>query len=129
MNCQFARGKMDNLKSLPVVPRLIFTLKQEKEIWRLTEVTVAAHVPLTDPDYLKGLRKQQNEANEAQAQSRVTIIAAAETGYAAKHADRGYTCTLATLFAQEPDARRKEKAADSSILARPMKNGTAIASH
>lgn len=96
--------KDGQLESLPVVPRLIFTLRQEKEIWRLTEVTVAAHVPLTDPDYLKGLRKQQNDANEAQAQSRVSIIAAAETGYVAKHADRGYACTLATLFAQDPEA-------------------------
>src|ERR1700674_218489 len=35
---------------LPVVPRLIFTMTQEKEIWRLTEATLAAHVPLTDPE-------------------------------------------------------------------------------
>lgn len=87
---------------LPVVPRLIFTLKQEKETWRLTEVTAAAHVPLTDPDYLKGLRKQQNESNESAAQNRVTVIALAEKGYAARHPDRGYTCTLATLLASEP---------------------------
>ena len=58
--------KDGQLQPLPVVPDLTFTLKQEKEIWRLTEVTAAAHVPLTDPDYLKGLRKQQNEANESQ---------------------------------------------------------------
>jgi hypothetical protein len=88
-------------QSLPVVPRLIFTLMQEKEIWRLTEITVAAHVPLTDPDYLRGLRKKQDEANESAAQMRVTMIAAAETGYAAKHPDGGYTCALSTLFARD----------------------------
>lgn len=91
-------------QSLPVVPRLIFTLKQEKEIWRLTEVTVAAQIPLTDPDYLKELRREQNEANETAAQSRVRIIANSETSYAAEHPDVGYTCTLATLFPQEPPA-------------------------
>src|SRR5215467_1271823 len=41
---------------LPVVPSLIFRLKQESEIWTLAEVTVAAHMPLTDPDYLKAQR-------------------------------------------------------------------------
>src|SRR4029077_7824878 len=48
-------------QSLSLVPRLIFTFKQEAEIWRLTGVTAAAHVPLTDPDYLKGLRKGRGE--------------------------------------------------------------------
>ncbi len=86
------------------MPQLIFTLRQEKEIWRLTEVTAAVHAPLTDPDYLKGLRKDQNEANEIAAQNRVISIATAETNYAAQHPDRGYVCTLATLSAPEPGA-------------------------
>ena len=88
-------------ESLPVVPRLIFTMTKEEDIWRLTEVTVAAHVPLTDPDYLKELRKEQDAANESAAQMRATMIAGAETGYAARHPDRGYTCTLSTLFAAD----------------------------
>jgi len=87
---------------LPVVPRLIFTLKQEKEIWRLTELTAAAHVPLTDADYLKGLRKQQDESNESAARRRVTVIGMTERNYSARHPDRGYTCTLGTLFAPDP---------------------------
>ena len=94
--------KDGQLQSLPVVPRLTFTLKQEKEIWRLTEVTAAAHIPLTDPDYLKELRREQNEANEGAAQSRVNSIAAAETNYATQHPDLGYTCEMANLFSQEP---------------------------
>jgi hypothetical protein len=92
------------LKSLPVVPRLTLTMKQEKEIWRLTEVTAAAHIPLTDPDYLKELRKEQDEANESAARNHVNSIAGLEAEYAAKHPDIGYTCTLATLFPQEPTA-------------------------
>jgi len=96
--------KNAELQSLPVVPRLIFTFRQEKEIWKLIEVTAAAHVPLTDPDYLKGLRKQQNESNEAAAQNRVTILDMAEKGYATRHPDRGYTCELGTLSTAEPGA-------------------------
>jgi len=100
--------KDGQLQSLPVVPRLIFTLRQEKEIWRLTEVTAAVHAPLTDPDYLKGLRKDQNESNETAAQNRVTIMAMAEGNYASRHPDRGYACTLATLVASEPGAQPGE---------------------
>jgi hypothetical protein len=96
--------KNGQLQSLPVVPSLTFTFQQEKEVWKLTEVTASAHVPLTDPDYLKGLRKQQDEANEGQAQMRLSIIAGAETTYQAKHPDLGYSCSLQTLFARDPNA-------------------------
>jgi len=91
-------------QSLPVIPRLTFTFAQEKEIWKLTEITAAAHVPLTDPDYLKGLRQQQDEANESAARMRVTVMSGAETNYAGKHPERGYACTLSNLFAQDAAA-------------------------
>jgi len=100
--------KDGELQSLPVVPRLIFTLRQEKEIWRLTDVTAAVHAPLTDPDYLKGLRKDQNEANERAAQNRLVNMSTAETNYAARHPDRGYACALGTLYAPEPGANPGE---------------------
>ncbi len=83
---------------LPVVPRLIFSMTQEKEIWRLTEATLAAHVPLTDPDYLKGVRKKEDEADENMASARVSMIALAEAGYASQHPDRGFSCNLTELF-------------------------------
>jgi len=92
---------------MPVVPRLIFTLSEEKEIWRLTEVTVAAHVPLTDPDYLKGLRKQQNEANESAVQMRMNGIISSQATYAAAHPETGYTCTATSLT---PDAEQNPTA-------------------
>lgn len=89
---------------LPVIPRLIFSMTQENEIWKLTELTLAAHVPLTDPDYLKGVRKEQNERNENMASSRVTMIASAEAGFAAAHPDLGYSCSLTELFGRSPGA-------------------------
>lgn len=85
-------------ESLPVVPSLIFRLKPENETWKLAEVTVAAHMPLTDPDYLKGLREEQDKSTEQAAQSRMVMIAQAETTYAANHRDVGYSCTLTILF-------------------------------
>lgn len=89
---------------MPVVPRLTFTLQQEKEIWRLAEITAAAHIPLTDPDYLKSLRAQENEANENTIRSRLAAIGFAENGYAAAHPDKGYTCSLSALFASNPSS-------------------------
>ena len=90
-------------KSFSVKPRLIFTFKQEKDIWRLIDVTASERVPLTDPDYLSELREQQQAANESAARARIGIIIAAETGYAGQHPERGYTCALPTLFTQEPN--------------------------
>lgn len=95
-------------QSMPVVPQLIFTFKQEKEIWKLIEVTAAAHAPLTNPDYLKGLRKQQDEETESQAQNRINAIAFAESTYAGKHPDRGFSCSLPGLFAPDPAADPNE---------------------
>ncbi len=93
--------------TLPFVPRFIFTLQQEKEIWRLTEVTAAAHMPLTDPDYLKGLRKLQNESNEGMIQMRVNMIVGAEKAYATQHPDQGFTCELSKVFQERQAAAAK----------------------
>jgi hypothetical protein len=83
---------------IPVIPRLTLTMTQENEIWKLTNVDFSASVPLTDPDYLKGVRKEINESNETMAQMRVGIIMRGEATYKAQHPNRGYTCNLSDLF-------------------------------
>jgi hypothetical protein len=85
-------------QSLPVVPSLVFRLQQESEIWKLAEVTLAAHLPLTDPDYLHGLREEQDQSTEQTALSRVQTITQAETTYAANRGDVGYSCSLANVL-------------------------------
>ncbi len=90
--------KNDEPEFIPVIPRLIFTLKQENEIWRVTELTLAAHVPLEDADYLKGLRKEQDAANESAAQMRVAMLVQTETAYSTNHAETGYACQIGDLF-------------------------------
>ncbi len=96
---------------LSVIPRLIFALREERHVWRLIEVTVSARVPLTDPEYLRGLRQQQEEANESAAQMRINSIVAAEDGYAERHPDRGFICSLPTLFTPETN----ENAVDDNL--------------
>jgi hypothetical protein len=93
--------KNGQLQSLPIVPRFTLTFRQEKEIWRLTEASAAAHVPLTDPDYLKGLRKQQDESYESAAHMRMVAVAAAENRFVSQHPGVGYTCTLGNLFGKD----------------------------
>jgi hypothetical protein len=59
---------------------------------------------LTDPEYLKNLRKMQDESNEGMVQMRVNMIVGAEKAYAAQHRDRGYVCNLSTVFGQDQAA-------------------------
>jgi len=95
-------------ENLPVIPRLIFTMKQEKDVWQLTEITVAGHIPLTDPDYLKGLRKQQDEANEQMAQMRMNMIVNGQKAYSAAHPEIGYACALPSLVPQKTESTGDE---------------------
>jgi hypothetical protein len=81
----------------PVVPRLIFSMKQEKEIWKLSEVTLSAHAPLADPEYLKNIRKLLNQEDENRAMMSVNALLVAETAYADRNPTRGYTCALVDL--------------------------------
>lgn len=99
---------------LGVIPFLIFSLKQEDDVWKLTEATAEVHAPLTDPDYLKGIRKRVNENNEMMASVRVGFIGAADVQYAAKHPDRGYTCSLTDLFPKESQAGAAGQAPNDS---------------
>ena len=82
---------------LPVVPRLTLSMKQEKDIWKLDEITLALRVPLGDPEFLKGLQKAQNSASESSAVANLRTLNTAEISYAASFPERGYTCKLAEL--------------------------------
>jgi type IV pilus assembly protein PilA len=84
-------------QALPVLPRLILSMKQEKAIWKLNEVTLAVRVPLSDPDFLKGLQKMQNDSNESSAVASVRTLFTAETAYATSYPEQGYTCKLHEL--------------------------------
>jgi type IV pilus assembly protein PilA len=86
-----------NPDPLPVVPRIILSMKQEKEVWKLNEVTVALHVPLSDQDYLKGLQKIQNSGLESSAVGSLRTLNTAEISYSAIYPERGFTCKLSKL--------------------------------
>jgi hypothetical protein len=93
--------KDGELTPLPVTPRVIFTMKQEKDIWRLNDATLAVHAPLGDPEYLKVLTKLQNDQYEMMARMRISSVGMMEKEYAKRHPELGYSCKLADLSANE----------------------------
>lgn len=85
---------------IPVIPHLTFSMIQEDGIWKLDETDLSARIPLTDPEYLKGVRHKINEQNENMAQLQLGILAQSESTFKAKHPGRGYTCSLTDLSAK-----------------------------
>ena|SRR5579884_3145521 len=92
-------------------PRLVFGMKQEKSIWRLSEITTTFKISLTDPEILKAISNwkppaatysatstasSMQVANDAGAISGVRSILKAETAYASTYG-HGYTCSLTDL--------------------------------
>jgi type IV pilus assembly protein PilA len=86
---------------LPVRPRIVLSMEQEKEVWKLNEVTVAMHVPLSDPDFLKDLQKTQNPGSESSAVASLRTIMTAEIAYSSAFPERGFTCNLSELGGSE----------------------------
>src|SRR5258708_22705014 len=72
-------------------------MKEEKEIWKLNEVTVAMHVPLSDPDFLKDVQRTQNPGSESSAVASLRTIMTAEIAYSSAFPERGFTCNLSEL--------------------------------
>lgn len=100
----------------PFMPRMIFTMKQEGQVWTLNEVSFTMHIPLADPDFLKAFteKMQPQTTNHAafvpHAETTIPIagsddsvltamrtILKAEVTYASTYSTVGYTCTLSNL--------------------------------
>ncbi len=117
------------LQTLPVIPRLTFLMKSEKDVWKLNEIALSVRMPLADPEFLKGfvrdLKKKQQDSNEMMASYSIRNIVAAEDTYRAEHSERGYTCSLAALTNPTPQAAAGEnpRAFIDRELAAGKKNG------
>ena len=95
-------------ETLPVIPRLTFLMKTEKDVWKLDEIALSVRMPLADPEFLKGfvrdLKKNRQESNQMMATVSIRSINAAENTYRTEHSERGYTCSLAALTNSTPEA-------------------------
>jgi hypothetical protein len=80
---------------LPFVPRFLFIMKSEKDVWRLNEISVTVRLPLSDPAFLKTIEDQQRAQNEQMTIWMVRQVGTAEKGYLA--AQGSYACSLSAL--------------------------------
>lgn len=136
------------MERMPVVPNLILDMKEEKDIWRLNQLTLAIHVPLSDPDYVQriaeDMRKTRQQMVEIMAVGALQTLKTAETAHQKTHSG-SYTCQLSDLGtawqnlggepadSEGPANIKKDftfKIADCSasgfhITAEPIKNGAA----
>ncbi|MBZ5571103.1 MAG: hypothetical protein LAO19_19100 [Acidobacteriia bacterium] len=98
-------------------PRLVFAMKQEAGIWRLSEITVTVQVSLTDPGLLKAIASRPQPSTISSSQTRpaddgawngtraddaatvasMKMLLAAEKTYAQQYPATGYTCSLSDL--------------------------------
>jgi len=102
----------------PFMPQMVFTMKQEAQVWKLNEISFTIHVPLADPDFLKTITdKMKPQAATAGGTfvphpevsvstptgSDTSVLAAmrtiltAEMTYASTYPRVGFTCTLSDL--------------------------------
>lgn len=90
-------------QTLPFVPHFTFSMKQEGDIWRLSEISVTVRLPLEDPEFLKNLEDRQRAQNEQLGIYAMHSIISAQT---AVHSVRGsYACSLADLGKAAADAK------------------------
>ena len=108
---------------LPVLPRLTFSMTQEREIWKLNEIALTLRVPLNDPEYLSGLQEKQNKALESAAASDLRAVNTAEISYAASFPDRGFTCKLTELGGAADQPSPQHAMLIDESLASGQKNG------
>ena len=82
-------------ETLPFIPHFTFTMKSEKDIWKLSEISVTVRVPLEDPEFLKTIEEKQRAQNEQMTIWSLRTVNESEKGYA--KANGGYACTLSAL--------------------------------
>jgi hypothetical protein len=118
----FRTYKDNQVQRTPFMPRVIFSMKKESDLWTLNEISVTINLPLADPDLLKGITDAvkaravttasagpqihmqsqsqvptNNFASDSNALADIRKILAAETTYRAAYPTVGYTCTLSDL--------------------------------
>jgi hypothetical protein len=103
----------------PFMPRVSFGMKMEAGIWKLYDIAVTVHLPLADPDFLKGISEAlkpqlaaaassgqivpradtaaQSASDETLVIGAIRTINTAEVAYAASYPTAGFTCTLSDL--------------------------------
>jgi hypothetical protein len=82
-------------------PKVRLAMALEGGIWKLKEIAFNLHLPLDDPEFLKGLkevfRQRGGMAMDQPAMSSLSMLNMAENRYKTIHPERGFTCSLTEL--------------------------------
>jgi len=108
--------KDNKAQQSPFLPRMMYGMKIESGVWKLSVIQVTLRVPLADPDFLKGVTEAikarsatppamptLNQASlnsfgsDASVLTAMQTIIKAETTYSSTYRATGYTCTLSDL--------------------------------
>src|SRR5579863_6453068 len=132
----FQMYKNGETERIPFLPRMTFSMKQEAQVWKLNEISVTVHVPLTDPDLLKAISEKMtpqahanggfspprpapvsSTGNDAQVLTAMRTILTAEATYANSYPTVGFTCTLSNLdgFGSSERNERQAMLIDSGL--------------
>jgi hypothetical protein len=122
----FQTYKDNEPKRTPFMPHLTFSMKMEDGTWKLNEISLALHLPLADPDFLKAITEKMKPApititaqpaihgtietnneqpstlargggNESMVLAAMESILTAEAIYQSTYRAVGYTCTISNL--------------------------------
>jgi hypothetical protein len=112
----FQLYKNGQKQATPFNTQFTFSMKQEDLVWKLNEISVAIHVPLADPEFLKAITEKMKKqpdngntltkrpessvsptGNDAMVLAAMRQILTAESTYAATYPSIGFTCTLSDL--------------------------------
>lgn len=85
-------------QDLPVIPRFLFSMRSEANVWKLFEIAVTVRIPLGDPVFLKTLEDHQRSQNEMISMSMLRMVNGAEKNYSS--AKGRYACSLSLLGSQ-----------------------------
>jgi len=100
----------------PFMPQIIFSMKQESQVWTLNEISVTVHLPLADPDFLKAITEKMKPTtatnggfampgatpgptagSDAMVLAAMRTILTAEVTYFSSYPAVGFTCSLSSL--------------------------------
>ena len=112
----FHAYKNGEAQKTPYMPQMTFSMMQESGLWKLNEISITIHLPLADPDFLKGIttalkaraaastmgtgpatQSNSSSGSETLVVAALRTIVTAETTYAATYRNVGYTCALMEL--------------------------------
>jgi hypothetical protein len=110
---------------LPVIPGLILDMKQEKDIWRLNQITVALRIPLSDPDYIDGIADEMRKSHQRTVEFGALGIVQQmkEKELARQKKSAGFTCNVLELgFSAEASTAPTPMTGDQAAATPPAKD-------